>query len=108
LDISRDLSVLASAGLRIDVLVVVGGLANHSGPLQLRADILGLPLRAAANAEASSIGAAMTTGIAGGSLADAGEATAAMVRYADVIRPDPRHARTEKFAWWSASFGLRD
>jgi hypothetical protein len=68
----------------------------------------GLPLWAAANAEASSIGAAMTTGIAGGSLAGAGEATAAMVRYADVIRPDPRHARTEKFAWWSASFGLRD
>jgi sugar (pentulose or hexulose) kinase len=106
----RGLSVLASAGLRIDELIVVGGLANHSGPLQLRADILGLPLRVAANAEASSIGAAMTAGIDGGSFADAGEAAAAMVRYADVVRPNPHHARTydEKFARWSASFCLRD
>jgi hypothetical protein len=85
--------------IAIDVLVVVGGLANHSGPLQLRADI-----RPAATGRRQCRSVEHRRGDdhrnCRRSLADAGEATAAMARSADVIRPDPRRTRTygEKFA----------
>jgi len=104
----QGLAVLEAAGLAVDDLVVVGGAAHHAGLLQLRADVLGRPLRIAANAEASGIGAAMTAGLAAGLFADAGEAAAAMVRDAGVIRPDAGRARlyAEKFRLWSASLGL--
>jgi sugar (pentulose or hexulose) kinase len=77
-------------------VTLVGGLADQSAALQLRADILGTRIRTLENREASTVGAAMVAGVAGGVFADLDQAAEAMVRYDRTV--DPIAGRAEVYA----------
>ena len=105
--VRRSLSVVQRCGMSVAAVIVVGGLARDPDALQQRADILGLPLRTLANREASAVGAAMLAGVASGSFADLGEASAAMVRYDRTFVPDAARAAAYErpYRAWCRAFG---
>jgi xylulokinase len=69
---------------------VVGGGARSPLWLQIRADVLGLPVEAVEVPEAVAVGAALLAGVGAGVFADAGEAAAAVKREAARFAPDAR------------------
>jgi xylulokinase len=82
-------------GLGGDELRVVGGGARSSLWLQIKADVIGRPVRAVRGDHATSAGAAMLAGVAAGFFADLEEAAARVVRLADEpVCPCPETANT--------------
>jgi xylulokinase len=87
---------LAALGLAEDEVRVVGGGARSPLWLQIKADVLGRPVRAVLAEEPTALGAAMLAGVAGGTFADFDDAVARTVVTAPPVRPDP--GRTARYA----------
>jgi sugar (pentulose or hexulose) kinase len=83
---------LRRLGLIVDLVQVVGGAGRTAGSRQLRADAWGVPVAAAANAEATTTGAAILAAVAVGAFGDIDRAGAAMTRPTFRVEPDPAAA----------------
>ena len=81
---------LAGSGIRFTRLNATGGGARSRIWMQMKADVLNLPITALRTADAGTVGSAMLTGIAVGRFAGLREAADAMVRPAGTYHPDPR------------------
>jgi len=81
-------SLEASAGRSAVQLLHAGGGSRSDIWCQIRADILGRPLRRTANGDAGLLGAAILAGIGAGLYPSIGEAVRALVRYDRVFEPD--------------------
>jgi sugar (pentulose or hexulose) kinase len=90
------------ARVAVEEIIMVGGLAASPLALQLRADVLDVPIVALADREASLAGAAMLAGVAAGIFADAPSAAATFVRRAGMVLPNPgaRTVYRERRAAW--------
>lgn len=99
-----NMEALASGGVAIPALRATGGGARNRMWLQMKADILGVPVTALATADAGTTGSAMLAGIACGEFADLPQAARAMVREKETFLPrpdmqakyDPRYQRYKK------------
>ncbi len=103
--VADGIDALRRSGAAVKEVIVAGGLAAESASLQMRADILGLPVRGLVNSEATTTGAAIAAAVAAGLSGDLGQATDAMVRASCGYRPDPTRAaayREIRRRWTSA------
>lgn len=82
---------LAAGGVRVPALRATGGGARNRMWLQMKADILGIPVTALATADAGTTGSAMLAGVACGVFADLPQAAAAMVREKETFLPRPEY-----------------
>ena len=91
---------MRDAGLRHDELVAVGGGARSEEWLQMKADILGCPVRTLAVREAACLGAAVLAGTACGMYESVEEGVERTVRTKRVVEPDSRASKAyeERFA----------
>jgi xylulokinase len=71
---------------------IEGGLTRSEGWLQLRADVLGVPIQAVALPHATAVGAALLAGVGAGVFADHAAAAAASPVELRQWSPDPRRA----------------
>ena len=80
------------------MLKATGGGARSPVWMQMKADILGLPVAALETADAGTVGSAMLTGISAGCFRDLEDAACHMVRQGTVYQPDrDRHDRYMKY-----------
>lgn len=79
-----------AAGRQATALAACGGGANSDLWCQVKADVLGRPLRRTAERDAGVLGAALIAGLAVGAGASVGELVARMVRVEREFVPDPR------------------
>jgi len=93
-----------SAGLPIVGARLGGGGSRGAFWNGLKADVWGLPVRAAAHADATALGAAMLAGVETGLYRDLGDATARAVRLGPEQAPDMTHAAlyAELYGRWRA------
>jgi xylulokinase len=92
-----NLARLAEAGVPIRELRATGGLARSERMLQLKADMMGLPVRALAVSEAGTLGVAILAGTACGIYASLEEGVDRLVRLGRSFLPDPeRHQRYQE------------
>jgi xylulokinase len=100
LDQRLNLMVLAEEGVSIKHLIAVGGGSKSRPWLQIKADILEIPVSTLKVNEAGALGAAILCAAATGVYASIGEAAAAMSQIDKTIEPDLRHRDfyAEKFA----------
>ncbi len=83
---------LANSGIHFKKLHATGGGARSGVWMQMKADILNLPITALKTSDAGTVGSAMLTGVAVGVFRDLKEAAAVMVRQRETCLPDPgRH-----------------
>ena len=83
---------LADSGIHFKKLHATGGGARSGVWMQMKADILNLPITALKTSDAGTVGSAMLTGVAVGVFRDLKEAAAVMVRQRETCLPDPgRH-----------------
>jgi xylulokinase len=90
------------ARVPVQEIVMVGGLAASPHALQLRADVLDVPIVTLADREASLAGAAMLAGIAAGVFRDVHSAASTFVQRAGTVLPDPGACaiyRERRMAW---------
>jgi len=87
--VAEGLDALRQLGASLDEVIVVGGAAARPSTLQLRADAWNLPVVTVSNREATTIGAAMIGGVAGGVFPDLEVAERVLVRRAARYEPDP-------------------
>ena len=83
---------LVAMKLPISDVLLVGGGAKSRIWAQLRADVLGLPHRVAANPDTSPLGAAMIASVAAGIHADLAAAARLVSAVTDVVTPNPEAA----------------
>lgn len=83
-----NLDILRAAGIPVTELRAVGGGARSPLWLQLKADLLGLPIRMPAVSDAAALGAALLAGVAAGLYRDPAEAVEAAVRVEATHTPD--------------------
>ena len=81
---------LADSGIRFTKLHATGGGARSKVWMQMKADMLNLPITALKTSDAGTVGSAMLTGVAVGAFRDLAEAAAIMVRKMETYQPDPR------------------
>lgn len=93
LGIRAHLDVLAMASTSATELRVSGGAARIAAWNQIKADVLGIPVRVI-SADAAALGAAMVAGLGSGVYADSEAAIDAAVRPAPTVQPIPRHHET--------------
>ena len=85
---------LAASGVAFDRLVATGGGAKSRLWVQMKADVLGIPVETLETDDAGTVGCAMMAGAACGAFASLAEAAAKLVRRTGRFDPDPaRHAR---------------
>ncbi len=89
LALAEDLSALRSAGLVIDRVRSTGGGANSDMWLQIKADVLGLPVERPAGGSGAAQGAAYLAGLAVGDLTGADGVRECSARTLETFRPDP-------------------
>lgn len=82
-----NIDTLASAGIAIEALNASGGCAKSRLWLQMKADILGLPIRRMSTDEAGTVGGIMLTGVATGAYRDLSQAREALVRVVETFEP---------------------
>lgn len=80
---------LGKAGIKIKKLKAVGGGANSKVWLQMKADILGIPIVSLGSSEAGAAGSAMLTGIACNIFANLETAAVKMVKELETYYPRP-------------------
>ncbi len=84
---------LAASGVAFDRLVATGGGAKSRLWVQMKADVLGIPIETLETDDAGTVGSAMMAGLACGAFGSIAEAAAKMVRRVGLFDPDPaRHA----------------
>ena len=81
---------LADAGILSTELHATGGGAKSQVWMQMKADILNLPITSLKTSDAGTVGSAMLTGVAVGVFRDLEEAAAVMVRQRETYLPDPK------------------
>ena len=81
---------LAASGIHFTKLHATGGGAKSKGWMQMKADILNLPILSLKTTDAGTVGSAMLTGVAVGVFRDFAEAAAVMVRQRETYLPDPK------------------
>ena len=86
---------LQGSGIRFKKLNATGGGARSKVWMQMKADILNLPITALKTADAGTVGSAMLTGVAAGLFADLEDAANHMVQEAETWYP--RAEMTEKY-----------
>jgi L-ribulokinase len=87
----RILDAFAAAGLRVDELVVAGGLVRNPLVMQVYADVTGMALHVGGSDQGPALGSAMHAAVAAGLHPDIRAASAAMGRLVrDAYVPDPR------------------
>ncbi len=89
-EMKLNLDVLSQSKVAPDRLLAAGGCSRSDVWLQIRADILGLPITRLFNHECGLCGAAMLCAVADGAYPDLEAAAAAFVREGPVFVPDPR------------------
>jgi xylulokinase len=87
-ELRLNLEELRKAGAAIDSLIGVGGGAGSNAVMQLRADVLGLPIKIPHIKEAAALGAAMLAGAGTGVFKSLSEAAASAVTYNKQFVPD--------------------
>ncbi len=80
---------LKSSGVRFGSLRATGGGAKSRIWMQMKADVLDLPITALETSDAGTVGCAMSAGIAAGLFKDFNEAAEIMVQEADTYLPRP-------------------
>jgi xylulokinase len=95
-----NLDAMHTADIRVEELVAVGGGAKSARWLQLKADILGRPIRTLQCGEAACLGAALLAGTAVGAFASLEEAVGRTVHFHREFTPDAGSAAryAERFA----------
>lgn len=91
-EMRTNMETLREQGVRFDVLRATGGGANSRVWLQMKADILGLPITALKNGEAGTVGACMIASVALGKHRDLEDAARDYIRLGRVYEPDPARA----------------
>jgi xylulokinase len=86
-EVRLNLERLAQAGVRVGSLKASGGCAKSKVWLQMKADILGIPVIRLGNDEAGTVGGIMLTGLAEGMFASLDEAADAMIRPLQTYEP---------------------
>ena len=81
---------LADSGIHFTKLHATGGGARSKVWMQMKADILNLPITALKTSDAGTVGSAMLTGVAVGTFRDLEEAAAVMVQQRETYDPDPQ------------------
>ena len=81
---------LADSGIHFTNLHATGGGAKSKVWMQMKADILNLPITALKTSDAGTVGSAMLTGVAVGTFRDLEEAAAVMVQQRETYDPDPQ------------------
>lgn len=90
LSLARDVDAMRAAGYAIDELISTGGGASSNAWLQIKADVLGIPVYRPASGHGAAQGAAMLAGVATGSLASF-ESTRRIAHAVEAeFRPDAR------------------
>ncbi len=80
---------LKDSGIHFKMLYATGGGAKSKIWMQMKADILNIPLTALRTADAGTVGSAMLTGIAAGCFQDLEDAARHMVEKIDTYVPNP-------------------
>jgi len=88
-ELRNNVDLMKSAGIRVDDLVAVGGGAKSPMWLQMRADILGAPLRTLKVREAACLGAAILASTAAGIYGSVDEGVGKTVRDEMIFNPQP-------------------
>jgi xylulokinase len=103
--VAEGLAFLHRAGAEIQSIAVVGGVARRPESLQLRASAWGVSVEGIGDGMATSRGAAMLAGVAGGVFDSIAEAAAALTTRGVVYDPDPvlQGPLQEAFAAWRAA-----
>ncbi len=78
---------LAEAGIHFNMLYATGGGAKSKVWMQMKADVLGIPITALGTGDAGTVGSAMLTGVAVGLFRDLKEAAERMVEKKEVYKP---------------------
>ncbi len=81
---------LADSGIHFIKLHATGGGAKSKVWMQMKADILNLPITSLKTSDAGTVGSAMLTGVAVGVFKDLAEAASVMVRQRETYLPDPK------------------
>lgn len=82
-----NMEYLESSGIPFSMLHATGGGARSEVWMQMKADMLNMPITALATSDAGTVGSAMLTGIAAGCFADLEDAAAHMVEKKKVYQP---------------------
>lgn len=83
-----NMECLKDSGIRFQMLHATGGGAKSAVWMQMKADILNIPITELKTVDAGTVGSAMLTGIAAGCFADLADAAAHMVEKKKVYYPD--------------------
>lgn len=88
-----NVEALGRAGIHVERLHATGGGAKSGKWLQIKADVLGLPIDSLGDSEAGIIGSIILTGVATGEFASLAEGASLLVKKLGTYLPDPaRHA----------------
>jgi xylulokinase len=90
--LKRQVDLVEGMGFPVDEMRSIGGGARSPLWLQIKADVLGKPIRTVASEETACLGAALLGAVAAGAYRDLETASAAMVRLALTIEPDAASA----------------
>ncbi|GAB3601513.1 xylulokinase [Microbacterium tumbae] len=107
LALSRDVEALRAHGFGVDRIVSTGGGASSDAWLQIKADVLGVPVLRPASGHGAAQGAAMLAGLASGLISSVRDLHRTSSEIEAEFRPDPvRHeayaASRERFALLAA------
>lgn len=87
-EMKLNLDFLKDSGIRFEMLHATGGGARSAVWMQMKADVLNIPITALETADAGTVGSAMMTGIAVGCFQDLPDAADHMVEKKKVYYPD--------------------
>lgn len=90
-----NMEYLQESGIHFTMLHATGGGAGSEVWMQMKADMLNVPVTALGTADAGTVGSAMLTGIAAGCFADLEDAAAHMVEKKKIY--EPRQSMHEKY-----------
>ena len=97
------LSFLREQGVETELVCAMGGGAKSAWWTQLKADMLGIPIKVSAEQEPGTFGAALLAGLGIGAFASVAETADVCPKTAKLYLPDPerRKAHTERLAMYS-------
>lgn len=93
-----NLEVMGNYGMKLSRLIATGGCARSDAWLQIKANILGLPVTRVSNVEAGCCGAAMLGAVAAGAFPSLDEAAAVFVKEGKTFLPHPDPSFDRQYA----------